>query len=152
VVNSDFADGVAVLLVAVVTVCAFTCGSGCTPALTKPIEFAEQTQPSPPSISEVVGAPAGVAIAGLPAPVSGLIFSEEQVQAMRAHDASDHAHIEDAHEYARDVMWQCRIKDEAMIGALQQARRAQWEALGVGLLGGMGACGAVGGAVVLGRQ
>jgi hypothetical protein len=126
--------------------------TGCAPALLKPIEIAEQTQPRPPSITEVVGAPAGVAIAGLPAPVSGLIFSEEQVAAMKAHDASDHAHIEDAHEYARDVIWQCRIKDEAMIGALQQARRAQWEALGVGFLGGMGACGAVGGAVVLGRQ
>ena len=123
--------------------------SGCAQSLTKPIEFKPYTRPDVPELKTVIG-PYAVAIEGAPAPVTGVVLTEAQMDAVHEYVATVLVLLNDSEGYASDVMWQCRVKDEAMIATLQQARTAQAEALGVGFLGGLGACGAGIGAAALG--
>jgi len=123
--------------------------SGCAQSLTKPIEFAPYVRPNVPTLKTVIG-PYAVATEGKEAPITGVVLTEAQMDAVYEYVATVLVLLNDSEGYASDVMWQCRVKDEAMIATLQQARAAQAEALGVGFLGGLGACGAGIGAAALG--
>ena len=125
--------------------------SGCAPALTKPIAF-EPYQPAHYSpLDVVIGKPA-IILEGHEAPGNVYAYSEEQYAALKVWAESVLGSFERAGLVIAADRHQCAVKDEAMREVLKQARRAQLEALGVGFLGGMGACGAVGGAIVIGGR
>lgn len=133
--------------------------AGCAAPLRRPLTFPEA--PTPPTIgsavtvADVVGEPV-IAHEGVPAQFTGRLLRPEEWTAVLSLDARRRADLDAYADAWRDLLAAlmrdratCEGKEAALIEALIMARRAQWEALGVGFLGGLGTCGAGVGTVIL---
>ena len=118
--------------------------------LTAPLEWEPVSRYPAGDVRSVVGVPV-LLVAGDVAPADGYLLTVEQWGAVLDEVERLSAALSECYSGQLDDRERCTLRVEAAGEALRVARQGQWQALGVGVALGAGACGAAVGAAGLSR-